>query len=75
MYFRVKRQLFENEWIVHILCCFYTLWAAIILHVRNILRAPFLPRAPPFYTAHGRLINGLLQGTAHLSLYAQSFSV
>ena len=23
------------------------------LHVKNILRAPFLPRAPPFYTAHG----------------------
>ena len=31
------------------------IWAAIFLHVKNILRAPFLPRAPPFYTAHARL--------------------
>ena len=23
--------------------------------VKNILRVPFLPRAPPFYTAHARL--------------------
>ena len=66
MYFRVYKttveQLFcvENEWIVHILCCFFkvvqrVIWAAIFLHVKSILRAPFLPRAPPFYTAHARL--------------------
>ena len=45
---------------MHILCCFFkvvqrAIWAAIFLHVKNILRAPFLPRAPPFYTAHARL--------------------
>ena len=44
---------------MHILCLFFkvvqrAIWAAIFLHV-NILRAPFLPRVPPFYTAHARL--------------------
>ena len=44
---------------VHILCCYFkvvqrAILMAISLHV-NILRAPFLPRAPPFYTAHARL--------------------
>ena len=42
---------------MHILCCYFevvlrAIWAAIFLHI---LRVPFLPRAPPFYTAHARL--------------------
>ena len=45
---------------MHILCWFFKVvqrayWTAIFLPVKNILRVPFLPRAPPFYTAHARL--------------------